>query len=164
MVAPNTLFGLFAGSSVGAALKSSTPKSQLRNIAASGAVIWASGGVNGKSDWRSERIWSARPAAKPSPLNAPMPYIAATPVGRKHTERVQRVVVTKLITQHYLQRFQSKRTAVTIDGIGSNWPNSAIFNRNPKRKRTMLRLIPRGHFVLLALSVTNPAKQLRCYD
>ena len=75
MEAQKTLFDLFVGSSVGAALKSSTPKSQLRNIVASGAVIWDFGGVNGKSDWRSAGIWSARPAAKPSPLNAPMPYM-----------------------------------------------------------------------------------------
>lgn len=94
MEAQKTLFDLFAGSPVGAALKSSTPKSQLRNIAASGAVIWASGDTNGKSGWRSERIWSARPAAKPSPLNAPMPYIAATPVGRKHTGKALRLMLS----------------------------------------------------------------------
>ena len=88
------MFDLFAVSSVRAALKSSTPKSQLRNIAASGAVIWASGDTNGKNGWGSERIWSARPAAKPSPLNAPMPYIAATPAGRKHTDKVLRLMVS----------------------------------------------------------------------
>ena len=93
MEALKTLFGLFAGSSVRAALKSSTPKSQLRNIAASGAVIWGSGGVNGKSDWRSERIWFVRPAAKPLPPSAPMPYIAATPAVRKHTDRKLRLMV-----------------------------------------------------------------------
>lgn len=87
------MFGLFAGSSVGAALKSSTPKSQLRNTAASGAVIWAFGGINEKSDWKSVRMWSARPAVKPLPPNAPMLYIAATPVGRKHTGRMLRLMV-----------------------------------------------------------------------
>lgn len=94
MEAPKTLFGLFAVSSVGAALRSSTPKSQLRNIAASGAVIWASGDTNGKNGWGSERIWSVRPAAKPSPPNAPMPYIAATPAVRKHTGKVLRLMVS----------------------------------------------------------------------
>jgi len=93
MEAQKTLFGLFAGSSVGAALKSSTPKSQLRNTAASGAVIWAFGGINEKSDWKSVRMWSARPAVKPLPPNAPMLYIAATPVGRKHTGRMLRLMV-----------------------------------------------------------------------
>ena len=94
MEAQKTLFGLFAVSSVGAALKSSTPKSQLRNIAASGAVIWAFGGVNGKSGWRSERIWSARPAAKPLHPNAPMPYIAATPAVRKHTGKALQLMAS----------------------------------------------------------------------
>ena len=93
MEAPKTLFGLFTGSSVGAVLKSSTPKSQLRNIAASGAVIWAFGDTNGKNGWRSERIWSVRPAAKLLHPNAPMLYIAATPAVRKHTDRKLRLMV-----------------------------------------------------------------------
>ena len=93
MEAPKTLFVRFAGSSVGAAPRSSTPKFQLRNIAARGAVIWGSGGVNEKSDWRSERIWSVRPAAKLLHPNAPMMYIAATPAVRKHTDRKLRLMV-----------------------------------------------------------------------
>ena len=116
MEALKTSFGLFAGSSVEDALKSSTPRFRLRNIAASGAVIWGSGDTNGKSGWRNARIWSARPAETPLPPSAPMPYIAATPAVRKHTEKVQRAVMTKLITQHYLQHLRSKRTTVTIDG------------------------------------------------
>lgn len=133
MVAQKTLFGLFAVSSVGAALKSSTPKSQLRNIAASGAVIWAFGGVNGKSGWRSERIWSVRPAAKPSPPNAPTPYIAATPVGRKHTDKVLRLMAS------------------------DHFDHLALSVTNPEKK-PMLWLLPKGKNFPLAASVTPTAK------
>ena len=133
MVASKTLFGLFAVSSVGAALKSSIPKSQLRNIAASGAVIWAFGGVNGKSGWRSERICSVRPAAKPSPLNAPMPYIAATPAGRKHTDKVLRLMAS------------------------DHFDHLALSVTNPEKK-PMLWLLPKGKNFPLAASVTPTAK------
>ena len=127
------MFDPFAVSSVRAALKSSTPKSQLRNIAASGAVIWASGYTNGKNGWGSERIWSARPAAKPSPLNAPMPYIAATPAGRKHTDKVLRLMVS------------------------DHFDHLALSVTNPEKK-PMLWLLPKGKIFPLAASVTPTAK------
>lgn len=133
MEAQKTLFDLFAVSSVRAALKSSTPKSQLRNIAASGAVIWGSGDTNGKSGWRSARIWSARPAAKPLHPNAPMLYIAATPAVRKHTGKALRLMVS--------DHFDHLVLSVT----------------NPEKK-PMLWLLPKGKIFPLAASVTPTAK------
>lgn len=126
------MFTLFGESPARAAAAPSILPCRPRNTAMKDAAIWASGDTNGKSGWKSVRIWSARPAAKPLRPNAPMQYIAAMPVDRKRTDKMLRIVPS--------DHFDHLVLSVTPTAENESQP---------------LRLVASGHFVLLLLSVTK---------
>ena len=88
------MFILSVGSSAEVAVKSFTPMSEARNIAMKDVAISASGSTSVKSVWKRERIWSARPVARLSRPNAPMPSIAVMPADKRRTGKVLRIILS----------------------------------------------------------------------
>ena len=91
---------LSAESSAAVAVKCSTQQSTPRNIVTViGAAIKPIIGGSGNTAKRAVRIWSASAAVKDSHPNAPMPAIAATPVGKRIIGNVLRMLqVLKMST------------------------------------------------------------------
>ena len=65
-----------------------------RNTATKDAAISVSGNTSVKSGSKRERIWSARPAARLSRPNDPMPYIAVMPAVKKRTDKMLRMMLS----------------------------------------------------------------------